>query len=498
VAPAPHPGRVRIRRGTGRSRRWPGAAQVAVLVAALAAGACTGGGDPGPDATEDPSAVRAGSDGIGDPYFPGYGNGGYDVTSYRLELRYDPGTGRLDGHELITAAATADLSSFNLDFGPLDLGAVRVDGAPAEHTRPGGSELVVTPARGLRRGHRFTVEVDYGGTPGSGSDDGFLRSAAGAVVVGEPEGATSWFAVNDHPLDKAAYSFAVTVPDGWMALANGAPVGPGLAGTPADPGWRTWRWSQPEPMASYLATVAIGRFRLVTGEYRGLPVVSAVAASLPASEADAAIARTPEIVDFLADRFGPYPFGALGGIVPDEPRLHFALETQTRPVYAAGFFRRGSVADKTSVIAHELAHQWYGDSVSVHYWRDIWLNEGFATYGQWMWDEHVGGASVHQQFEHAYTASVAGDVWNPPPGDPGAAKLFGTSVYVRGAMTLHALRLTVGDLAFFEILRSWAGQRRYGNGSTEDFVALAEEVAGRALRDLLEAWLFRPGKPPVP
>jgi aminopeptidase N len=477
-------------------------APLAVLAVLLAGGdaprATTATGAAGNRAAEPAAGFEAGSPGLGDPYYPRYGNGGYDVESYRLDVRYDPVTGRLDGHELILVKATANLSSFNLDFGPLDIGSLRVNGEPAGHSRPGGQELAVTPSRGLPRGHRFTVELDYRGTPDGGEDGGFLHSATGAVAAGEPESAATWYAVNDHPLDKAAYTFAVTVPDGWTALANGAPVAPGLAGAPADPGWRTWRWSQPEPMASYLATVAIGKFRLITGDYHGAPVVSAVAASLPASEADAAIARTPEIVDFLAGAFGPYPFGALGGIVPDEPRLHFALETQTRPVYAAGFFRRGSADDKTSVIAHELAHQWFGDSVSVHYWRDIWLNEGFATYGQWMWDQHRGGARVQEQFDHAYRAAAGSEVWTPPPGDPGVSKLFGSSVYVRGAMTLHALRLTVGDAAFFDLLRTWAGQRRYGNASTDDFVALVERRTGRPMRPFFDAWLFRPGKPPVP
>jgi aminopeptidase N len=436
---------------------------------------------------------RPGAAGLGDPYYPEYGNGGYDVASYALDVRYDPAPGRLDGHEVMTATATHPLSRFNLDFGVLPITSVTVNGKPARAERSGGVELTVTPAQPLPAGQRFTVELRYGGVFSTGSEGPFLRSGTGAVAVGEPESATSWFAVNDHPLDKATYEFAVTVPDGWTAIANGVPGGSSSTG-----GWTTWRWSQAQPMASYLTTVAIGKYRVITGTYQGKPVYSAVADSLPPDLADPVIARTPEVVDFLASQFGPYPFDALGGIVPDETRLRFALETQTRPVYGAGFFRQGNENDKTWVIAHELAHQWFGDSVSVHFWRDIWLNEGFATYAEWLWSEHIGRGSVQDAFDRTYAQPAGSKVWGPPPGDPGVKALFGASVYQRGAMTVHALRVTVGDQAFFQILKAWTSERRYGNGSTADFQALAERVSGRKLGALFQDWLFRPGKPARP
>jgi aminopeptidase N len=437
----------------------------------------------------------SGAPGLGDPYYPNYGNGGYDVRSYRLEVRYDPGPGRLDGHEVITATATQYLSRFDLDFGALSVGSVTVNGAAARTERPGGVELAVLPAQPLPAGKPFTVELSYGATLGGGSDadDSFLHNTAGAVVVGEPENATSWFAANDHPLDKATYEFAITVPDGWTGIANGVPGGSTQAG-----GWTTWRWSEGLPMASYLATMAVGKYRVITGDYQGKPVYSAVAASIPADQTDAAIARTPEIVDFLASQFGPYPFDSVGGIVPDEPRLKFALEIQTRPVYAAGFFARGSVDDKTWVLAHELAHQWFGDSVSVHFWRDIWLNEGFATYAEWLWSEHQGRATAQQIFDRTYAQPAEAKVWSPPPGDPGVKALFGASVYQRGAMAVHALRVAVGDPAFFTILRAWTSERRYGNGDTAEFIALAERISGRTLQPLFQVWLFEKGKPPPP
>ena len=473
---------------------------VAALLGVAGVTGCHGGPGarrPSPGAAASSPAVQfsPGAAGIGDPYYPTYGNGGYDVDHYHLELRYNPADGRLDGYAVITAAATQDLNRFNLDFGPLTVSELTVDGAAAAWRSDGVHELVVSPAVGLVRGRQFTVAVRYAGVPGAGrhpGDDGFQRTADGAVVAGEPEAATDWFPVNDHPRDKATYDLAVTVPDGLTAVANGV-----LDGTEGHDGWTTWRWSEHAPMASYLATVAIGRFRVQASVHNGLPVYTAVAVTLPADRVDPVVARTGEIVDFLATRFGPYPFDAIGAIVPDLG-LDYALEAQTRPVYASRFFTANGDDDPDTILAHELSHQWYGDSVSVSGWRDIWLNEGFATYAEWLWDEHEGRRSVRQSFDAAYAAPSGSQTWRPVPGDPGVAGLFGGSVYLRGAMTLQALRVKVGDTAFFAILQDWAQSRRYGNGTTADFVALAEQVAGRSLKTLFDTWLFKEAKPSHP
>ncbi|MDG4815405.1 M1 family metallopeptidase [Micromonospora sp. WMMD956] len=458
---------------------------LAACLVAAALAACTG---PPPDADR----ARRGAADAGDPYVPGRGNGGYDVAAYRLRIRYDPADDRLTGHATITATATAGLSRFNLDLSGLTVGAVRVDGAQARHARE-GDELVVTPARGLDRGARFAVDVEYAGVPqpvesttlGVG---GFLATADGAVALGQPDSASTWFPVNDHPSDKATYDVEVTVPDGLAALGNGVPAGRTSAG-----GWTTWRWVERAPMASYLSTLVIGDYRVATGTHRGKPMVTAVAASLPADgPAAASLARTGEIADFLADRFGPYPFDSYGGIALAERRISYALETQSRPVYGPGFFRSGR--PDTGVVAHELAHQWFGDSVSLARWSDIWLNEGFATYAEWLWLEHDGGRTVAQTVAARHAATD----WSQPSVDPGRANMFGDAVYQRGALAVHALRRTVGDDAFFRILRAWTTERRGGNATTADFVALAERVSGRRLAALLDAWLVGGTAPALP
>jgi aminopeptidase N len=429
---------------------------------------------------------------MGDPYFPKSGNGGYDVASYELKLRYDPATDQLAGRELITATATTDLSRFDLDLAGMTVNSVEVDATGAKFARD-GEELQITPSTGLIHGRQFTVDIDYGGVPapinrpGLGIE-GFLSTKDGAIAVGQPEGAASWFPVNDHPLDKATYAFDITVPSGLSALSNGV-----LEHTSTVDGWETWSWVEHSPMASYLATVAIGKFRLQRGTHNGKPVLTAVAEGIPEGAADQAMARTAEVADFLATRFGPYPFDAYGGIVHDDERIGFALENQTRPVYSNAFFTRGG--DPTWVVAHEVAHQWYGDSVSVHHWQDIWLNEGFATYAEWLWSEHSGAGTADELFDREYHDL---NTWAMPPGKPGPGELFSKSVYKRGAMTLHALRKAVGDAAFFTILRDWAAEKHDGNATTAEFITLAERISGTSLRSLFDAWLFQPRQPTHP
>jgi aminopeptidase N len=478
---------------------------VGVLAAAvLVASGCTGGSGDGGGA--DPAGAggtgrrdfRAGAAGIGDPYFTTYGNGGYDVRNYLVKIKYEPATDSLTGDVTLSARATEDLSSFNLDLSGLTVRSVEVNGDEAEHERD-GNELTLRPSAGLPAGGDFTVQVTYDGVPGTVassdlSSGGFLHTIEGGFALGEPESASTWLPVNDHPLDKATYAFEITVPDGLSALANGAPGESSRA-----EGWTTWRWSEGAPMASYLATVVIGDYRVSTTSHAGKPVVTAVATSLPAGgPADRAMARTTEVADFLATQFGPYPFDAYGGIVLNDDRIGYALETQSRPVYSDDFFNsRGTRSDGTWVVAHELAHQWFGDSVSVRHWRDIWLNEGFASYAEWLWEEHTGGRPVQQAFEEEY-ADTPSDVWAVAPADPGRSGLFSRSVYRRGAMALQALRVTAGDDAFFRIVRTWAAEKRNGNADTSEFITMAERISGKSLRGLFDAWLYATDRPALP
>lgn len=645
---------------------------------------------------------RPGAPGIGDPYFPLAGNGGYDVKHYGLDIKYTPDTDRLAGVAVITARATQDLSAFNLDLHGLTVRSLTVNGLSARWSRH-DDELTVTPRKGLPSGRTFVAVVRYDGVPGiitnqSLGDGGVFHTDDGMVIVGQPDVASTWFPVNDHPRDKAAYTTRVTVPRGLEAVSNGVLLSHTTKGS-----WTTWLWNAKEPMASYLATATVGQYTTrsytadgvryfdaidpdllapppahsgtqlaisQTGEpaykrlthtidvpasggrmtfwvsretesnwdyffveahtagaddWTTLPdanghtsadtgnlcgyagdvhpfllnyltptedgdctptgatgawnaatgvsngyeqwsidlsayagkraevslsyeddpsytppgvfvddiavstgqgttsfeadgdtldgwtpggpppgsepnpntwIVGTVADEPPTtgSIANASLAREPEIIKFESDIFGPYPFSAAGGIVDDVAGLGFALENQTRPIYAREFFTDAVNGD--SVVVHELAHQWYGDSLTVANWRDIWLNEGFATYAEWLWSEREGLATAQENFDGYYDNIPADDpFWTLRIADPGPDRLFDQAVYGRGGMTLHALRLRVGDAVFFRILKSWASTYAGRNVSTEQFVALSERISGQQLDDLFNAWLYTPSKP---
>ncbi|GAB3970641.1 M1 family metallopeptidase [Actinoallomurus acanthiterrae] len=466
-----------------RSRRLTAAVAAAagVLLAATAAHADAGPGAPG----------------IGDPYYPDYGNGGYDVGHYGLDLRYRPSDDRLDGTATITARATQDLTRFDLDF-LLDVSSVTVNGRPARFTTSGAHELVITPTAVLHRGRPLTVVVRYSGVPSTKKYNdyvGWARTPDGAVAAQEPESAWWWFPSNDHPLDKATYDIQVAVPEGLQTISNGEPTGARTAG-----GWTRYGWRETRPQATYLATLAIGKFDVHRSRTKsGLPVITAYSPDLPADRAAAAkasVEKTAEVVDWESKIFGPYPFTSLGGYVPNVTS-HFALETQTRPFYSPYGFRNGP---RPYLVVHENAHQWFGDSVSLARWSDIWLNEGFATYAEWLWSEQHGEGTAAELAKKTYDSYPADDAfWQVKPGDPGPGEnQFADAVYDRGGMALQALRAKVGDRAFFTILRTWAARKRYGNATIPEFVAYAEQVSGQQLGDLFQTWLFTPGRPATP
>ncbi|GAB2724074.1 M1 family metallopeptidase [Kitasatospora kifunensis] len=436
-----------------------------------------------------------GAPGAGDPYYPTYGNGGYRVSHYDLRLKYQPATDQLEGTATLLATATQDLSRFNLDFA-LDVSQVLVNGHPAKFAATGVQELEITPDAPLANGSRNTVVVRYTGKPSTVSRYGFTawqRTPDGAVIADEPEAAWWWFPSNDHPSDKATFDVSVLVPDGTQAISNGV-----LTSQSSKLGWTRFDWRENKPQATYLATLAIGKFDITTGTSPGgVPVLNAYSPDLGdnADAARASVERTGELVDWLSGYFGSYPFSSAGGYVPNVP-THYALETQTRAFYSPKQFAGGA---NTSVVVHELAHQWYGDSVSLERWSDIWLNEGFATYAQWLWSEHEGEGTAAQLADYVYTSHPANDsFWTVKPGDPGPDKQFDAAVYDRGALAIQVLRNTVGDDAFFKLLKAWPAEHRYGNGTIAQFQALAERISGKKLDDLFRTWLYTPSKPALP
>jgi aminopeptidase N len=440
----------------------------------------------------DPAASRAaptpGSAGIGDRYFPRDGNGGINVLAYDVRDRYQFAKRTLSGSTRLTIRATKGLSRFNLDF-LLPVTQVRVKGVAAIVDRPVRHELQITPATPIPRGRTFIVRVDYSGRPGDFSyagESNWLASADEVVTMNEPHMAPWWFPSNDHPRDKARMDIRVTVPQAMQVIANGR-----LVGRTVRNGLATVHWRAREPMAPYLAFFAAGSFAVDRGGNRRLPWYVAASRQIPTAQRAVAmdmLRRTPALVRWLQSQLGDYPFSTTGGVVTSLGP-GFSLENQTRPIYSS--LRRGS----TSLLVHELAHQWLGDSVSVQSWRDIWLNEGAATFMEVRYAETHGGRSAHRWLMDRYATAARNPFWNLKIGNPGAARMFDSRIYLRGGMALQALRQRVGNADFWRVMRTWVRSNRIGIGSTREFRAVAERVSGANLNGFFNAWFFTPAKP---
>ena len=476
--------------------------RLVVTAAALTAGAALVASlparspQPRPVAAE-VAAGEVGSSGIGDPYFAKDGNGGYDVSKYVVNVRYTVGTGRVAGTTDVQATAKQTLDSLNLDL-VLDVSDVKVaiGGVPADASwhKAGLHELVVDPATPIPAGTPFTVTVTYAGNPRTISWSGekpWVFSKTETMATNEPHIAPWWFPANDHPRDKAAFDITVSVPPGNKAISNGELV----SRTGGGDTWSTWHWRMSQPMATYLAFFAAGKFVVKQGDADGLHYYNAVSAGLSPSQRTAALKlmrTTPGIVKWLEGQFGPYPFGTWTGGVTTSLNAGFALENQGRPTYPF----LGNNGYSRSVVVHELAHQWFGDSVSVNRWRDIWLNEGFAQWVEWRYTEAHGGWSAQRTMLSHYTSYLPSDgFWKLTVGNPGPKKIFNYPVYERGGMALQALRHRIGNRDFSKLMRTWVKQHADGTARIGQFRALAEQVSGQKLGRFFRVWLFTPERP---
>lgn len=446
----------------------------------------------------EPVDPDAGSSGMGDSLYPEFGNGGYDTTHYTLDITVnDVASSDLTAITTIDAKATQDLSSFNLDFIGFEITDITINQQPADFDRA-GQELTIIPSAPLAQNETFTVVIQYNGSPNEMQSvalpfqTGWVTIDGGSFVLSEPDGSASYYPVNDHPLDKASYTFRVTVPKPFEVAANGI-----LTETTDNGDTTTFLFEARDPMASYLATINIDELDIETMESaNGILIRNYYSSGLPA-DVRKPFARQGEMLVYFSELFGPYPFEVYGALVMDT-QFGAALENQTMSIFGMDMVDIHDIAGTELTVAHELAHQWFGDSVSVADWSHIWLNEGFADYSEGLWIEHTQGRSALDEWvKSQYTTVLDFPDFFPPPGNPAPDDLFNGGVYYRGGLTLHALRLEVGDEVFFDILQTYYDIYKNGNATTDDFIAVAEEVSGKELTEFFDGWLFQDKLPPI-
>ena len=443
-------------------------------------------GVPAANATE-------GERGLGDPYYPEAGNSGYDVAKYQIAVSWDPGKATLSGTTVVSARAEHRLQSFYLDFG-LPVSKVLVNGQPAEFDLQSGSQLEVEPATEIAAGAEFAVAVTYAGNPAelnNGDTGPWHTTNAEWGVIGEPESSAWWFPANDHPSDPALMDVSIRVPAGMEAISVGRLES---ADSAKEKDFDTWHWVARQPMATYLNFVTIGQYEVRQGTRDGLPYVYAVSEQLrPENRKKAfdALLTTTQRIRLMEQIFGPYPFTEAGGVVPAHDLPFGALENQTRPAYNPGAILSPGYASE--LMNHELAHMWFGNSVTLREWNDIFTNEAYASWAQWIYNERTGKGKANDKLNETYDqyAREAG-FWQVTMIDPGKTHLFDV-VYARGPMTVQAVRNVMGDEAFFRLTREWA--QAPGSRSLEDWMDAAQAASPVDLEPVFQAWIYSPTAP---
>lgn len=431
-----------------------------------------------------------------DDFFPAFGNDGYDVQHYDLALDVNPRSHRIDkGEAVLMIRATSQLERLSLDLTGLQVSRVLVNEQPATFTRIAGKLHIEAPVV-IPRGQRFKVAIDYRGKPSALDDPtaadpdllklGWLTWKRVSYVLSEPIGASTWYPVNDQPTDKASYRISITVDKPFDAVSNGELLSVTTVGSR-----RRFVWEQKEPMASFLAMADVGRWRLETlrGGGKSIPIRLYTMSRTP-PETVAALRQTPAMLALFEELVGPYPFRSYGSVVIGDPDLYYAFENQGMSTFPAE-----DISEAT--VAHELAHQWFGNSVTIAEWRDLWLGEGFATYFEYLWLYRDDRRALNGELRRLYNAVKAANIGPAVVSRP--EDMFAPNTYDRGALTLHALRQRVGDDSFFRILKAYHARYAGGNATSADFIALATQESGDpGVEQQLRAWLYDQALPPLP
>ncbi|HEV7148252.1 MAG TPA: M1 family metallopeptidase [Pedococcus sp.] len=427
-----------------------------------------------------------------DSYVPRHGDLSFDALHYDVVLDYRVDGNHLSATTVVSAVAVESLDRVELDLHGLAVTKVLVDGArPARYIHRAG-RLGIRLTAPVQPGQTFSILVAYQGTPttihGPQGEAGWEELHDGVIVAAQPHGAPSWLPCNDRPANKATYRFEVTTASPYHVTANGM-----LVGQQRRASRTTWVYEQTQPMATYLATLQIGRYQSRILATSPAPIAVVCSAAV-AGRAEIALAHQAEMMRTFVRLFGPYPFDGYTVVITDDV-LEIPLESQGLATFGSNFATTSW--DHQRLVAHELSHQWFGNSLTLRAWRDIWLHEGFACYAEWLWSEESGGVSA-DQWARVHWERLSRLPHTIILADPTPEQMFDDIVYKRGALTLHALRLTLGDAVFFGLLRGWVQDNRHGSVTTGMFLAHAQAHAGRPLGTVLDPWLFGLALPALP
>ncbi|MBU2694525.1 M1 family metallopeptidase [Pimelobacter sp. 30-1] len=424
-----------------------------------------------------------------DPYLPDHGDPSYSVRHYDLDLIYVPDGNRLRGTAVLSVVVLAETNRLVLDLAGLAATKLRIDGARLKKWSTRSNRLVLQLDRAVAAGAELTLTIAYGGSPQPvidryHGDAGWEELEDGVIVAAQPHGAPTWFPCNDRPDDKATYRIELSAPSGYTVVANG-----NLAQKRRRASVDTWTYVMDRPMASYLATVQIGRYD--TTEH----APSLVTIAPPDADLAGSFDQQPAMMAFFERVFGDYPFDGYAAVVTDD-ELEIPLESQSLSTFGRNFC--STDWSQVRLIAHEMAHQWFGNAVTLRHWQDIWLHEGFACYAEWLWSEESGGPHTCDGWARHHHERLADLPQDLVLADPGPELMFDDRVYKRGALALHALRVAVGDESFFGLLKAWAAERRGASVTTAELLEFAGERTGVDVAGLLGPWLFEAELPAFP
>jgi aminopeptidase N len=431
-------------------------------------------------------AARRAEPPVIDPYLPKNGNSGYRVSRYELDLEYKVAINRLSGSATITAVTLTELQELTLDLSDaLTVSKVSVNGKRPAHFACRDRKLRIRLQSKLATGAAMSILVRYSGSPrplrSLWGDVGFEELTNGALVAGQPNGAASWFPCDDHPSAKAAFRIEISTENPYRVVANGE-----LVSRRARAARTAWTYEQPEPTSTYLITLQIGMYAISRQAKTPVPIQAALPERLRRNF-DHDFARQPEMMELFVELFGPYPLANGYTIVVTDDVLEIPIEAQGISIFGANHCDGSRASER--LIAHELAHQWFGNSVTARRWRDIWLHEGFATYAEWLWSEHSGGPGA-EELAGRYHERLRESPQDLLLADPGPRDMFDDRVYKRGALTLHSLRGRLGDEKFFALLIDWTTRYRHGSVITDDFTGLAATYCDESLQQLWDVWLY--------